>query len=176
MSKKLVRYRVKPEKIEENQRLIEGVFRELHAKSPADVRYLVIKLSDGTFFHLFEDGSKTIPTLDAFAAFATAANNDGLTNLSSSKLPSSAIIVRSLKLKSDRYGLSRGHHDDGARTDQPGRIRPLARRPTAKVASLLRAYGRLCRCIGSESPFLGEIQSAGRIFPLRNKSDIRPDL
>ena len=69
MSKKLVRYRVKPEKIEENQRLIEGVFRELHAKSPSDVRYLVIKLSDGTFFHLFEDGSRTIPTLDAFAAF-----------------------------------------------------------------------------------------------------------
>jgi hypothetical protein len=69
MSKKLVRYRVKPEKIEENQQLIERVFRELHAKSPSDVRYLVIKLSDGTFFHLFEDGSRTIPTLDAFAAF-----------------------------------------------------------------------------------------------------------
>ena len=69
MSKKLVRYRVKPEKIEENQRLIEGVFRELHAKSPVNVRYLVIKLSDGSFFHLFEDGSRTIPTLDAFAAF-----------------------------------------------------------------------------------------------------------
>ncbi len=69
MSQKLVRYRVKPEKIEENQRLIEGVFRELHAKSPKDVRYLVIKLSDGTFCHLFEDNSKTIPTLEAFAAF-----------------------------------------------------------------------------------------------------------
>jgi len=69
MSKKLVRYRVKPEKIEENQRLVEGVFRELHAKSPADTRYLVLKLSDGTFIHLFEDGSRTIPNLDAFAAF-----------------------------------------------------------------------------------------------------------
>ena len=41
----LVRYRAKPEKIEENQRLIEGVFRELQAKSPTDVRYLVLKLS-----------------------------------------------------------------------------------------------------------------------------------
>jgi len=69
MSKKLVRYRVKPEKIEENQLLIEGVFRELHAKSPVNVRYLVIKLSDGTFCHLFEDGSRTIPSLDAFVAF-----------------------------------------------------------------------------------------------------------
>src|SRR5215831_20578762 len=32
MSKKLLRYRVKPEKIEENQRVIEKVFRELHAR------------------------------------------------------------------------------------------------------------------------------------------------
>src|ERR1700684_1479558 len=47
--------------------------------------------------------------------FATAANTDGLTNLSSSKLPSSAIIVRWLKLKSDGNRLSRGHHDHGAR-------------------------------------------------------------
>ena len=65
----LVRYRVKPEKIEENQLLIEGVFRELQAKSPSDVRYLVLKLSDGTFCHLVEDSSKTILSLEAFAAF-----------------------------------------------------------------------------------------------------------
>jgi hypothetical protein len=69
MPRRFIRYRVKQEKIEENQRLIEEVFRELHAKSPAGVRYLVLKLSDGTFCHLVEDGSKTIPNLDAFAAF-----------------------------------------------------------------------------------------------------------
>jgi len=69
MSRRLVRYRVKPGQIEENQRLIEEVFRELHAKSPADVRYLVLKLSDGTFCHLVEDGSKAIPSLDAFVTF-----------------------------------------------------------------------------------------------------------
>ena len=69
MPPKLIRYRVKPEKIEENQRLIEDVFRELHAKSPKDARYLVLKLSDGTFCHLIEDTTKTIPNLDAFAAF-----------------------------------------------------------------------------------------------------------
>jgi hypothetical protein len=69
MQRMLVRYRVKPEKIEENQRLIGEVFRELRAKSPEDVRYLVLKLSDGTFCHLVEDGSKTIASLEAFAAF-----------------------------------------------------------------------------------------------------------
>lgn len=69
MSTKLIRYRVKPEKIEENQQLVQQVFRELRAKSPKDVRYLVLKLSDGTFCHLFEDETRTISTLDAFAAF-----------------------------------------------------------------------------------------------------------
>ena len=69
MPSSLIRYRVKPEKIEENQRLIEEVFRELHAKSPKDVRYLVLKLSDGTFCHLVEDSSKAVPSLDAFAKF-----------------------------------------------------------------------------------------------------------
>ena len=33
-----------------------------------DARYLVLKLSDGTFCHLFEDTTKTVPNLDAFAA------------------------------------------------------------------------------------------------------------
>lgn len=69
MHSMLVRYRVKPEKSEENQHLIEGVFRELHAKSPPDVRYLVLRLSDGTFCHLVEDRKKTISNLEAFAAF-----------------------------------------------------------------------------------------------------------
>jgi hypothetical protein len=73
MSRRLVRYRVKPEKIEENQGLIAEVFRELRAKSPKDVRYLVLRLSDGTFCHLVEDGSKTIPGLNAFAAFQRGA-------------------------------------------------------------------------------------------------------
>ena len=69
MQPKMVRYRAKTEKIAENERLIGDVFRELTAKAPKDVRYLVLKLSDGTFCHLFEDPSKTVPGLTAFAAF-----------------------------------------------------------------------------------------------------------
>jgi hypothetical protein len=69
MSHRLIRYRAKPEKADENQRLVEGVFRELHAKSPPDVRYLVLRLSDGTSCHLVEDGAKVVPNLDAFDAF-----------------------------------------------------------------------------------------------------------
>ena len=69
MSPRLIRYRAKPEKADENQHLIEGVFRELHAKAPDHVRYLVLRLSDGTFCHLVDDSTKTVPNLDAFAAF-----------------------------------------------------------------------------------------------------------
>jgi hypothetical protein len=69
MQPMMVRYRAKAEKIEENERLIGEVFRELRANSPKDVRYLVLRLADGTFCHLVEDASKTIPGLAAFAAF-----------------------------------------------------------------------------------------------------------
>jgi hypothetical protein len=69
MPHRLIRYRVKPEKIEENQGLVEGVFRELQAKAPPRVRYLVLRLNDGTFCHLVDDSTKTVPSLEAFAAF-----------------------------------------------------------------------------------------------------------
>ena len=69
MPPRFIRYRAKAEKADENQRLVEDVFRELHAKSPPDVRYLVLRLSDGTFCHLVEDGGKVVANLDAFDAF-----------------------------------------------------------------------------------------------------------
>jgi hypothetical protein len=93
MPQRLIRYRVKPERAEENQRLIEGVFRELLAKSPAQVRYLVLRLSDGTFCHLVDDSTKTVANLDAFAAFQRGGAERRLDSRSSSKRRWSAIIV-----------------------------------------------------------------------------------
>lgn len=69
MAQRMIRYRVKAERAQENQSLIEGVFAELRAKAPPQVRYLVLRLSDGTFCHLVDDSTKTIANLDAFAAF-----------------------------------------------------------------------------------------------------------
>lgn len=69
MPHRFIRCRVKPEKIKENQQLLEEVFRELHTKSPNGVRYLVLELSDGSFCHLVDDASRVIPGLRAFAAF-----------------------------------------------------------------------------------------------------------
>ena len=73
MKRTLVRYRTKPERAEENERLIGKVFQELQEKSPDGVRYLAWKLDDGTFLHFVMvetvDGTSPIPGLQAFQAF-----------------------------------------------------------------------------------------------------------
>jgi hypothetical protein len=73
MKMTVVRYKTKPELAEENARLIQAVFQELGAKSPDDVRYLCIRLSDNTFVHFSiaetKDGASPIPRLDAFRSF-----------------------------------------------------------------------------------------------------------
>jgi len=73
MKRSLIRYRTKPERTEENERLIQAVFAELHAKSPAGVRYAVVRLGDGNFFHLVATDSGEAPNpitgLDAFKTF-----------------------------------------------------------------------------------------------------------
>jgi hypothetical protein len=76
MKRTVVRYKAKPEKVEENQRLIEKVFQELHAKSPQGVRYLALKLGDGTFVHFaaVETESASISGLEAFRSFRCGIN------------------------------------------------------------------------------------------------------
>ena len=73
MKRTMVRYKVKPEHADENVRLIQKVFEELRAKSPAGVRYLVLRLNDGTFVHLSmadtADGVSPIPRLEAFGRY-----------------------------------------------------------------------------------------------------------
>jgi hypothetical protein len=76
MKRTVVRYKAKPEKVEENQRLIEKVFQELHAKSPRGLRYLALKLDDGTFVHFVaaESGDASITDLEAFRSFRNGIN------------------------------------------------------------------------------------------------------
>ena len=73
MKQTVVRYRIKPEQERDNVRLVEGVFRELTAKAPEGVRYMCVKLNDGTFVHFAtvesKDGVHPITSLDAFRAF-----------------------------------------------------------------------------------------------------------
>jgi hypothetical protein len=74
MKRTLIRYKTKRERAQENERLISKVFEELRASSPDGVRYLALKLADGSFVHFtaFDAGkdSSAITGLAAFRAFA----------------------------------------------------------------------------------------------------------
>jgi hypothetical protein len=75
MKQALIRYKTKPERVQENERLIEKVFEELRATSPQDVRYLALKLGDGSFVHIVfesEEGAGRLPELEAFRSFRSS--------------------------------------------------------------------------------------------------------
>jgi hypothetical protein len=70
----VVRYRVKPERVVENESLVEAVFAELAESDPGGLRYATFKLDDGvTFVHVAsidtEDGGNPLRSVDAFAEF-----------------------------------------------------------------------------------------------------------
>ena len=67
----LVRYRTKPDRADENQRLSAAVFEELKRKAPAGLRYATFRLPDDTFVHIamHEEGSPPLSSFDSFKAF-----------------------------------------------------------------------------------------------------------
>jgi hypothetical protein len=73
MRRTVVRYKTKPEMVEKNAELVRAVFAELKAAQPEGLRYLSLRLEDGTFIHFVEtaadDGASPLPKLPAFAAF-----------------------------------------------------------------------------------------------------------
>jgi hypothetical protein len=73
----VVRYQVKPERAEENQRLIEEVFAELEERAPEGFTYKVFRLDDGvSFIHVViehdgvehPDSLQDVPAFQAFVA------------------------------------------------------------------------------------------------------------
>lgn len=50
MNHVIVRYKVKPDRADENQRLIEDVFAELESGDPGGLRYASFRLADGVSF------------------------------------------------------------------------------------------------------------------------------
>jgi hypothetical protein len=75
MSAVVVRYQAKPERADENQRLIEAVFADLDRLRPKGFSYRVLRLDDGvSFVHvMIEDDDASEPgslhQVPAFAAF-----------------------------------------------------------------------------------------------------------
>jgi hypothetical protein len=77
MSTIVVRYQTKPERADENQRLIEAVFDELEEREPKGFTYKVFRLEDGvSFIHvLIEHDIDDPESLDAVPAFQTFVAN-----------------------------------------------------------------------------------------------------
>jgi hypothetical protein len=73
MKHTVVRYKTRPDAAEDNEHLIRAVFEELRATSPGGIRYLALRLNDGTFIHFSvaasKDGANPLPQLEAFRSF-----------------------------------------------------------------------------------------------------------
>jgi len=74
MRQVLVRYRVKPERVAENEELVRAVYDELHRTEPSGLRYATFQLDDGvTFVHIAleeaGDGDNPLTALPAFRRF-----------------------------------------------------------------------------------------------------------
>ena len=75
MQKRLVtQYTAKPEEADDNQRRIEAVFVTLSNSKPANVSYIVLRLSDDSFVHVSfhnhgDDEPNPIADSPAFARF-----------------------------------------------------------------------------------------------------------
>ncbi len=66
----LIRYRTRPDLADDNQRLIEAVFAELHASPIAGLRYCALRLPDSAFVHLVAaTQGASLPGLESFRAF-----------------------------------------------------------------------------------------------------------
>ncbi len=67
----MVRYKVKPERVAENEELVRAVYEELAASAPEGFRYATFKLEDGRgFMHLAAVADDTDNPLSRVAAFA----------------------------------------------------------------------------------------------------------
>jgi hypothetical protein len=73
MTRTIVRYQVKPDRVAENEALVRAVYAELHQRQPAGMAYATYKLDDGvSFVHIsvVQDGGRSpLLELPAFQAF-----------------------------------------------------------------------------------------------------------
>ncbi len=96
ISSVVVSYQVKPEAVGEHERLIRGVFEQLHAEQPGNIEYKVVRLADGvSFVHLSSadtpDGSNPLPQMAAFKEFG----RDSDARVATQPQPTAAEIIGS---------------------------------------------------------------------------------
>jgi len=70
MSKVMIRYKVKPERVQENEQLIRAVYEELQSTVPAGLRYATFRMDDGAgFVHIAANDTGGPSPLREVAAF-----------------------------------------------------------------------------------------------------------
>jgi hypothetical protein len=72
MRRVIVRYKVKPDRADENVDLVRAVYEELAETRPEGLRYATLRLDDGvSFIHISESASEANPLTEvpAFQAF-----------------------------------------------------------------------------------------------------------
>jgi quinol monooxygenase YgiN len=70
MTNAMIRYKVKPDRAEENRQLIRAVYEELKRTQPTGIRYATFQLDDGvSFIHLHSSDSTDGSPLTELPAF-----------------------------------------------------------------------------------------------------------
>jgi hypothetical protein len=72
MRQVVVRYKVKPDRVAENEELVRAVYEELRRVEPAGLHYATFRLEDGvSFMHVssFDGEGNPLTELEAFARF-----------------------------------------------------------------------------------------------------------
>ena len=73
MGSSMVRYKIRPERADENVALVQAVYAQLRRERPDGLHYATFRLPDGvTFMHLVVDSDQPgaiLNQLDAFKAF-----------------------------------------------------------------------------------------------------------
>ncbi|MGB8965176.1 MAG: hypothetical protein WCB99_06010 [Candidatus Cybelea sp.] len=69
MKNTVIRYKVKPERIEENRQLIAAVFAELSSKAPEGISYANFAADDGTFVHIVASETEDRSALTSLRSF-----------------------------------------------------------------------------------------------------------
>ena len=72
MRQVMVRYKVKPERVAENEELVRAVYAELHERAPDGLRYATYALEDGvSFVHVAttQDGENPLGQVQASKRF-----------------------------------------------------------------------------------------------------------
>jgi hypothetical protein len=68
MSQVIVRYKVKPERVADNEQLVRAVYDELRRTQPAGLRYATYRLEDGvSFVHVADSDGERSPLSDVEA-------------------------------------------------------------------------------------------------------------